>query len=634
MRAMLIRACVRWPTLVLVGFFLVSCKDDPEPTAPADDLGSPGELANATTGGATDPAAVCTPLHVQGCSPDFKAEIRCNEAGLGWETVKCKNDQGEASICHVDTNACLPCTPGDKRCKNDDMTEICAEDGSGWQDAESCNGTQTGQTCQTGSCISLCEQSLKWNTYMGCEYWAADLDNGFWVGGNNSIIDGAGSTYAVMVSNPNAKYPLTVEIHDSDGLVTFGSDGKELDLSPIGPMDLRVFKLPRRDVNGTVLAPLAYRISTSLPATVHQFNPLSDEEVYSNDASLLLPINVLDRWYYVMSRRQSGEKIRAYLTVIGTRVDTEVIVTVSAKTLAADDIPSLNPGDSITRTLQPFDVLNIETNGSGEDLTGSVVVATRDVAVFGGHEGAGVPSSDICDLKKQVCEFDGETACESDLDCGQFWTCCLDHIEQQMYPVSTWGQQYHCARTKQRNSEKEYWRIMAAKDNTKITTVPAVATIPVLNAGEWFEFGTEGDFELTATAPVMVGQFMAAEQAPEPGSQPGDAGVGDPAFMLVVPFEQYRSDYVFLTPPDYDKDYVNVVAPPGANVTLDGQPVGNLKPFGTGAYLLARLPVVDGVHAIVSDKPVGILVYGFDQYVSYGYPGGLDLKRLDLIEQP
>ena len=35
--------------------------------------------------------------------------------------------------------------------------------------------------------------------------------------------------------------------------------------------------------------------------------------------------------------------------------------------------------------------------------------------------------------------------------------------------------------------------------------------------------------------------------------------------------------------------------------------------------------VKDGVHVLKSSKPVGIVAYGFDQYVSYGYPGGLNL---------
>ena len=50
--------------------------------------------------------------------------------------------------------------------------------------------------------------------------------------------------------------------------------------------------------------------------------------------------------------------------------------------------------------------------------------------------------------------------------------------------------------------------------------------------------------------------------------------------------------------------------------------------FATGDYRVARRPIVDGVHRIYADAPIGIVVYGYDQYVSYGYAGGLNLTEL------
>ena len=37
----------------------------------------------------------------------------------------------------------------------------------------------------------------------------------------------------------------------------------------------------------------------------------------------------------------------------------------------------------------------------------------------------------------------------------------------------------------------------------------------------------------------------------------------------------------------------------------------------------------DGVHTLVSTSPVGIIVFGFDKFVSYGYVGGLNLNVLN-----
>ena len=614
---------------------VVACSDpEPPPATPSGGGDTGPAIANADSVDTRGPAPICEPGEVKGCTPDLRGVMTCTEDGLAWVPTDCLDDRGKLSQCYE--GECLVCSPLAKRCRDDERVEICLDDGTAWVDGVSCNGAATGQVCEMGSCIALCELSKKWNTYMGCEYWAADLDNGVWNHGGGQVNDAAGRPWAVIVSNPHPKYPMTVAVDDADGPVTVDVDGEPLDLSPLEPFELRVLRVPRRDVSGTVLAPLAYRVSTSIPATVHQFNPLSGEEIYSNDASLLLPVNVLDRWYFNMGREQGGDSNPAFVSVIGTVADTHVTITVSARTLAGDGLPPMEPGESVTRTLNAFDVFNVETGGPGEDLTGTEVKATRRVAVFGGSEAANVPNSGHCDRGAGVCTFDGETPCESNIFCSHFHTCCADHIEQQLIPVRVWGIRYVCARTIPRGDEQEYWRILAAEDNTLIQVVPPIISLPVLHAGEWIEFGTHDDFELSSNHPVLVGQFMAGEYAPNPGSQPGDAGIGDPAFMIAVPVAQYRTEYVVLSPPDYDDDYLNILAASGTTLTLDGVelPPELFEPVGTGDYLLLRQKVDDGVHIVLGDAPFGLMAYGWDSFVSYGYPGGLDLRRLDLIDLP
>ena len=36
-----------------------------------------------------------------------------------------------------------------------------------------------------------------------------------------------------------------------------------------------------------------------------------------------------------------------------------------------------------------------------------------------------------------------------------------------------------------------------------------------------------------------------------------------------------------------------------------------------------------GAHTITSSEPSGVIVYGYDQYVSYAYTGGLDLEEIN-----
>ncbi|MFT7623595.1 MAG: hypothetical protein ACI9WU_002778 [Myxococcota bacterium] len=597
-------------------------------------------LDNQTTTDVEQPlpdGIMCLPGAVKECTPDGRSQVACRADGMGWESQLCVSDSGDTTQCVE--GACLACIPHKQRCRDDDTVEVCGETGQDWLAGMDCNGAVTGQICSQGTCVALCEINVKLNSYMGCEYWGADLDNGFVPGPNGGALDAAGAQYAIIVSNPSDKYPAGVEIHDSDGPVTHDSLGLPFPAGKIPPRELRVFPMPRRDVNGTVQAPLAYRVTTSIPTVVYQLNPYENVDVFSNDASLLLPAHVLDEWYYVMTRMQTFLGIRGYLTVIGISPDTEITVTVAARTLAGEGIPALQPGETISRTLQPFDVLNLETDGLGEDLTGSLVLAQKRVAVFGGSEGANAPDTGRCDTDAGVCEQDGETPCVDNGDCNEFITCCADHIEQELFPVSTWGKAYPCARSKQRGNETEIWRILAAADNTVISTIPPQANIPVLDAGEWFEFESLGDFDLESSKPVMVGQFLASEHAPHPGKQAGDAGIGDPAFTLVPPAEQLRSDYVVLTPGNYVEDFINVVAPLGAEIMFDGAviPFESYEPIGAGDWAVARLPVEDGVHtAAASDEGIvfGLMVYGFDQYVSYAYPGGMDFQRFDMLKPP
>ena len=72
-----------------------------------------------------------------------------------------------------------------------------------------------------------------------------------------------------------------------------------------------------------------------------------------------------------------------------------------------------------------------------------------------------------------------------------------------------------------------------------------------------------------------------------------------------------------------------------AKVTFDGNPLApDFFEKVSKTYKMARFYVDAGVHRVKSDKAVAVDVYGFDQYVSYGYPAGLDLKDLKLVKEP
>jgi len=611
---------------------------------------------------AADCGPVCCPGTTNGCSGDARQIFTCTADGTGWVGQDCVDAAGEPTLCLTSTDTpagyCAACVPGAPRCLDDDTVELCGEAGLEWEPHQSCDGEITGKICLEGVCISQCEINAKQPVYMGCDFWAVDLDNSFlpW-----RDLDAQGAQFSVVISNPSEKYPATITIENVEGPVLEDSAGEPFPAEPVLPGGLRIYNLPRRDVDGTVVAPLAYHVRSTVPITAYQFNPLENVDVFSNDASLLLPEHVTGKYYFVMTREETWEFLRSYLTVAAIRPgETHVTVDVAAPTLVGfhegtgEPIPHLEPGDSYTTTLQQYDVLNIETDAVGADMTGSVVLADRQVAVFGGSEASNVPNTNHCVLAQGVCEWDGATACTEHQDCNDagFVTCCADHLEQQMFPVKSWGTRYVAARSFPRNEELDSYRIIAAEDDTLVTTLPVQLSIPVLHRGEWVDFESDQDFEIQATRPILVGQYLACKEAPGPNLQgelePGDAGIGDPAFLLLVPVEQFREDYVFLAPDKYALDYVTVVAPADAVVWFDcGEPDPERIPdacqaipeeawswYMSGEYKATRFPVEDGVHRVHASAAVSVYAYGYDERVSYGYPAGLDIEDLGLIKEP
>ncbi len=611
---------------------------------------------------------VCDPGALR-CRPDGTYDI-CVASGTAWVVSSCP--VGEACItttcggAHLWPDDCRPivCNPGRRRCNPTDNVriEVCDESGTDWCCVGSCAVPQIDGVCFDGRCVSVCNTVEK--SYLGCDYYAVDLDNanvpcGQDDAGNLIYCDASAAQFAVVLSNPDTAKPAVYQV--TTGPPPPAASLAEECATPthiaaagvLPPKGLGIVELPRRDVNGTVKAKLAYRVTANAPITAYQFNPLENVEVFSNDASLLLPTNTLDRRYYVMTREQTFDDLKGFLTVIGVEEQpTQVTVTVTAPTLAGPGIPALQPGQSFTTMLERYEVLNIATNWIGSDLTGSLIVADQPVAAFGGSEAANAPNTSRCNLDTGLCAYDGLTPCactpaEGPLcnphaKCSAFITCCADHLEQQLFPVGTWGTAYVGVRSMPRGTieqpgqELDVWRVLAAEDRTQAGVEPPFVQIPELRQGEWFEFETNEDFILTSTKPVLLGQFLAAEQAPNPGFQDGDARTGDPAFILAVPIRQFRTDYVFLAPNKYADDYVSIAAPVGSEPRLDGVLVESLEPdvrqlqinpiAGT-PWLALRARIADGFHVLTCREPCMVMVHGYDQYVSYGYPGGLNLEE-------
>ena len=96
------------------------------------------------------------------------------------------------------------------------------------------------------------------------------------------------------------------------------------------------------------------------------------------------------------------------------------------------------------------------------------------------------------------------------------------------------------------------------------------------------------------------------------------------------PVEQYRTEYVVLTPPSWTTNWVVISAPAGTMTMLDGAPTMGCAMESSGmlggmAYESRRCPLTTGVHKMEGPAPFGIVTYGYGSAGSYAVAGGAPL---------
>ena len=641
---------------------------------------NPGYRWEDGDGGAPPTPTVACALGAKRCALG-KIEL-CQATANGGATWTAVEDcAADGLVCSSATYECKACIPDERACDQQDVMR-CRPDGSGADYLETCD-TSVGAACRGGICQDLCYLATIERSNVGCEYWGVDLDNAMIDDTSNA----AAQQFAVVVSNAQPDVPVTVHVYQDDGEPGDAPAPYEIATAVIAPGNLQVLKLGPREVDGsatgeyntgthTALTRHAYKITTDFPVVAYQFNPLDNVNVFSNDASLLKPREalaldgpgmqttyVVAGWPQTIAATDDPNTnfnpsnpihLRAFLTIVGTHDGTSVRVIPKATVVGGGPVATTPPGGAIDVALGAFDVLNLETADFNADFTGTVIEADQPVVVFSGSEASDAPHFDKLSNRR----------------------CCADHLEDQLDPLRAAGRAFAVAHTPSRTRavkaaggdleivpEPDYVRFVSASTGgaTITTTLPPPDNeIHLSYLGDMREITAYGDFTATSSAPIFVAQIMASQDAANvKRGLPG----GDPSLLMVPPTEQFRQSYVFLTPDKYAFDFVVLIAPPDAAVTLDGStpealgcetaPADGLTDAqrGSKATLLVHrcqlsYPIVDplgvspdnvtpgmqndGVHRVESNVPVGVLVSGFDSYVSYSYAGGTDLKGINV----
>ncbi|HEU0033876.1 MAG TPA: IgGFc-binding protein [Kofleriaceae bacterium] len=515
-------------------------------------------------------------------------------------------DTEECPLACAEGIGCSVCVPGTGTCNGNDG-HACNSDGSGYVDT-TCDPTQ-GMTCDpnSGECTGPCAPQNLGSSYIGCEYYPTVTGNMVSAGYNFAVAIANTTTDVanVTIEGGPLATPLVIAVPPNAVKVQTLPWQPELKLCS-GPSWINCSGGVQMD--GALAPKGAFHLRSTSPVTVYQFNPLEydlvatvGENSFSNDASLLLPTNVWKNDYYAAAWQQAASVNPSELAVTAQFDNTQVTITSKAQTNAANGAPALQPGTPQTVTLNAGDV--IEVSSRTGDLTGSRITADKPVQLISGHYCANVP--------------DGVGYC--------------DHIEESMFSIDALGRRYLVnapAVTTIPSGKVEVVRVIATQPNTNLTYNPPQPGAPttIAQPGDFIEIpSTAASFLIEADQKVLVAQYMEGQDA--------GGGTGDPAMALAVPLEQFRTTYLFHAPTNYESNYVDVTAPMGATVTLDGAPLA-FTPIGTTGFGFVRVyplnqgPGNDGNHSMFGDQPFGITVYGYGQYTSYWYPGGLNLTSI------
>lgn len=516
------------------------------------------------------------------------------------------------------------CNATGKVCVANDI-HTCNPDGTAGEKVGSCDGKK--EVCIDGACAKGCAAADALPSNIGCEFWAVDLDNN-----KDPFNDAAGAPWGIVVSNAGDE-TADVIVEQNDAEPGQAPQVKQVKRVTLSPGTVQTITMPTREVDGsllgnnegpgTMLSSRAFRVSSSQPIVVYQFNALAAQ--YSNDASLLLPSAGLGLAYRALSW-PAGKPIsvfgspidRAYVTIVGTRPGTHVRVKVSNATLAGGTIPATPKDGVINVTIGPYDVLNLETDGLPGDMTGTVVTADQPVAVFTGTELSGAPGN-----KKPPAPpgIDGNSS-----------SCCLDHLEEQLLPVESYGKRFaipHSAYRSDPGGYRDYdvLRFMGVAATATIkTNLPAPDDSFTLAPGEVRETYTDRDFVAESTEPVAIAQILVSQ-----GYTP--KGNGDPSLTIFPAVDQFRADYLFSVPTSWRANFIALALPKGASVTVDGAaPTGcDSAPMGTIGgvdYIGSRCPISEGAHTLVGTAPFGLAAYGYGTAGSYAFVGGANVKKI------
>ena len=336
------------------------------------------------------------------------------------------------------------------------------------------------------------------------------------------------------------------------------------------------------DLNDSVTN-IGIRVIASAPISITAFNHAR----YTTDSYMALHKSVLGTKYIVQgyANKQTGVPPLNGTQFAIVAAESNTIVAIRPTANAA----SRNAGVPYLLVLQPGEAYQLRsTNDAPADLSGTLIVSDKPIAVFGSHQIANVASSDV-------------------------WFC--DYLVEQMLPVNTWGNDFYTAPLATRTGGDTF-RLLAAQNNTLVAINGVLQ--PAMSLGEIREFSLAVRSRIVSDKPIHVTQYANS------GDSDGNTNA-DPFMLTVQATRHYANAYRICTPTnDFPTNFVHLVAPTAnaGSIAIDGVAVGAgaFSVIAGTSYSAARVGVTPGRHFLTGKDPFGVSVYGWAEYDSYGHP--------------
>ncbi len=470
-------------------------------------------------------AATCQSNECRECAPNT---YRCNPMNTAvqqcqrtadetatWKWVNVGDNfdgaciTGQCRVGGANGYECVPpaCFPGQIDCLNSSTQRTCNAMG-GWTDT----ACPAGRECQAGVCVDECADAVSAKSYFGCDYWTAILDNSVDPLFKGGVLSGQGalsapSDFAFVVTNRSTGTAQVTVTRFFGGSVQTVATVMVPGRNDPGTKGLATINVPWQSI-GTNVDPVgegssgqqryAYRIQSTKPLTVYQFNPLAalkfttrtctgtagqldcncDQgeggdafnciflgdptgigvcntppgggakrcmyNTFSNDASLLLPAHILGTSHvavtndqYVFATNSSGANVGGKLSSNVTIVGTQDGTTVTVRSSAVT-----KAGGSVAAmakgTMRNFTLNSYDVLQFASDSLGNNNVIECSANPFGG---TGFICRQDNDLTGTVITSDKPVAVFGGTQCliKPYNRVACDHVEEQIFPFNTWG---------------------------------------------------------------------------------------------------------------------------------------------------------------------------------------------------